>query len=51
MIKKYMECIEEIINIPVLKERLRKVVKEGELAEVLNEIIKHSKVEFNYEEG
>jgi len=46
-----MECIEEIINIPILKERLKVVIREESLSEVLSEIIKQSKVEFNYEEG
>ncbi|QTA83157.1 Uncharacterized protein dnl_55510 [Desulfonema limicola] len=51
VIQKYMECIEEIINIPILEERLSVILQTGNLHEVLNEIIKQSKVEFNYEEG
>ena len=45
-----MKCIEEIINIPELKERFRKAVVKGKLREILTEIIKQSEVEFNYEE-
>ena len=45
-----MNCVEEIINIPVLKNRLNETVQEGYLQDVLDEVIKQSKVEFNYEE-
>lgn len=50
IIDKYMECVEEIINIPILKTRFREVIKNGYLEEMLNEIIIQSKVEFNYNE-
>ncbi len=50
VVKKYMNCIEEICNIPRLKECFQKVVKDGHLSGVLDEIILQSKVEFNYEE-
>lgn len=50
VVEKYMDCIEEIINIDKLKESLEKVEKEKNLGSVLSEIIKQSKVEFNYEE-
>jgi hypothetical protein len=45
-----MACIEEVINIPSLKERFTQVVKEGHLSGVLDEIIRQSTVEFNYDE-
>ena len=45
-----MDCIEEIINIDSLKQSLDKVEKENNLGNVLSEIIKQSKVEFNYED-
>lgn len=48
IVKKYMTCIEEIINIPVLIERFKEVEKRGKLSNVLEEIIMQSKVEFNY---
>jgi hypothetical protein len=48
VVKKYMDCIEEIINIPILKERFFQVIQEGHLKDMLDEIIKQSKVEFNY---
>lgn len=48
----YMACIEEIINIPVLQERFRQAEGQGYLPQILDEILKQSKVEFNYaEEG
>ena len=50
VVEKYMDCIEEIINIDSLKKSLDKVEKEKNLGKVLSEIIKQSKVEFNYED-
>ena len=48
IVEKYMECIEEIINIPVLIKRFINAVDNGYLNPILDEIIKQSKVEFNY---
>ena len=50
VVNKYIDCIEEIVNIPKLKEALKLVEKNGKLSDILNEIIKQSKVEFNYNE-
>ena len=50
IVSKYMKCIEEIININVLYERLEEAINQGHLNEILGEIIKQSKVEFNYED-
>jgi len=50
IVEKYMGCIEEVINIPILRERLKSVVQQGCLTNVLEEIVKQSKLEFNYEE-
>lgn len=50
VVDKYMTCIEEIININSLKTSLDKVEKENNLRNVLSEIIKQSKIEFNYED-
>jgi hypothetical protein len=44
-----MNCVEEVINIPVLKERFNQAVHKGRLKDILDGIIKQSKVEFNYE--
>lgn len=48
IVDKYMNCIEEIINMPVLQERFVLAVKEGYLRDIISEIIRQSKVEFNY---
>ena len=50
VVKSYMGCIEEIINIPVLRERFRLAKEQNYLAAILDEIVKQSKVEFNYAE-
>jgi hypothetical protein len=52
IVEKYMACIEEVINIPMLNIRFIDAVKQGYLNAILDEIILQSKVEFNYtEEG
>lgn len=48
IVDKYMQCIEEIINIPQLHQFFLIAVKNGYLKNILNEIILQSKVEFNY---
>ena len=45
-----MECIEEIISVPLLIEKFQEAIKNGFLNDILDEIIKQSKVEFNYED-
>lgn len=50
IVKKYLNCIEEIINIPILTTYLQTVEQNGLLLKVLDEIILQSKVEFNYTE-
>ncbi|MBI5193806.1 MAG: restriction endonuclease [Nitrospirae bacterium] len=50
IVEKYMACIEEVINIPILQERFRSGVAQGYLSSIMNEIVRQSKVEFNYEE-
>lgn len=49
IVEKYMACIEEIINIPVLTDCFRSAQAQGYLRQILEEIILQSKVEFNYE--
>ena len=46
----YMSCIEEVINIPKLKECLDHLEAKGQISDILQEIILQGKVEFNYEE-
>jgi hypothetical protein len=50
VVEGYMACIEEIINIPVLQDRFRQAKEQGYLPAILDEIVKQSKVEFNYSE-
>jgi hypothetical protein len=49
IVGKYMDCIEEVINIPVLVTRFEDAVTQGYLNQILDEIVLQSKVEFNYE--
>jgi len=46
IINEYMACIEEIINLNMLSDMLKNMNKEA-LKDVLDEIIKQSKIEFN----
>lgn len=50
IVDRYMDCIEEIINIPILNQHFAESIKSGYLKNILHEIITQSKVEFNYEE-
>lgn len=50
IVRKYMACIEDIINIPLLLSYFQMVETKGMLPDVLNEILLQSKVEFNIEE-
>jgi hypothetical protein len=50
IVDKYMDCIEEVINIPTLSSRFNDAVKQGYLNKILDEIVIQSKVEFNYED-
>lgn len=46
----YMACIEEIINIPVLRGYLEKLKQKNMVSDVLSEIVLQSRVEFNFNE-
>lgn len=50
IVDKYMDCIEEIINIPTLTDRFNATIKQGYRDKILDEIVTQSKVEFNYED-
>lgn len=50
IVSRYMSCIEEIINIPELLLKFKSAIDQGFLNNILTEIIKQSKVEFNYDE-
>lgn len=49
IVERYMQSIEEVINIPILMERLQEIINRNDLNEVIEEIVRHSKVEFNLE--
>lgn len=49
IVKKYIESVEDIINIPKLVEIFEEVLKVGKGANVIEEIILQSRVEFNVE--
>lgn len=44
----YMNCIEEIINTPILLQQFQTIVDNGKTSEVINEVILQSKLEFNF---
>lgn len=48
IVEKYMACIEEVINIPILRERFCLAIEQGYLSNIVDEIVHQSKVEFNY---
>ena len=50
IVSRYMDCIEEIINIDQLIDRFDQILEDGRLGAVINEIVSQSKVEFNYED-
>ncbi|MDD2599011.1 MAG: hypothetical protein PHO37_07290 [Kiritimatiellae bacterium] len=50
IVQKYMSCIEEIINIPILQIRFRQAVKCGYLKQIMDEVVCQSKVEFNIDD-
>lgn len=51
IVEKYMNSIEEVINIHALKQYAQEAFDKNDMNEVLEEIILQSKVEFNYEEN
>ncbi len=51
VVNKYMDAIEEIINIPILRERFEAAVIQDYLLNILDEIVTQSRVEFNYEDS
>lgn len=50
IVEKYMDCIEEIINLTILRQRFKQAAIQGYLRDILDEIIRQSRVEFNYDE-
>ena len=50
IVNKYIECVEEIINVPYLITTFENIVAQGNISSVIEEIILQSRVEFNVEE-
>lgn len=50
IVEKYMNCIEKIINIPLLNQYFSDSIKENMLNKIMEEIILQSRIEFNYSE-
>lgn len=50
IVERYVEAIEEIINIPLLLTVFESLVESGKLLDVMAEIIRQSRVEFNYDD-
>jgi len=50
IVSRYMSAVEEIMNIPTLIHNFQEVVRQNHLNDVLNEIAKQSRMEFNYDE-
>ncbi len=50
IVNKYMDAIEELFNIPKIRENFEKAVELGYQKAILDEIILQSKLEFNYED-
>ena len=48
IVNKYMASIEEIINIPQLSTMIKRLSDAGQLASVVDEILLHSRIEFNF---
>ena len=49
IIRRYVECVEEVINIPELMRRFDAVLESNRGAEVIEEIVLQSRIEFNVE--
>ena len=49
VVTKYMDSVEEVINIPELMNRFNEVIKKEKGKEVIEEIVLQSRVEFNVE--
>ena len=50
IVARYMEAVEEIINIPMLLSIFKKLVPAGKLQQIMDEIVLQSRAEFNIDE-
>ena len=47
IVDRYMDSIEELLNIPILLDRLEQVISNGNLDDIVSELVIQSRVEFN----
>ena len=50
IVQRYLDCVEEIINVPMLLSQFEVIVSQGNIKSVIDEIILQSRIEFNVEE-
>ena len=50
IVRRYMSCVEEVINVPMLTAYFNELVTQGKIKPVIEEIMLQSRVEFNVEE-
>lgn len=50
IVDRYMMSVEEIVNLPRLKRCYSEAIKQGYSSAILNEIIKQSRIEFQYDD-
>ena len=48
IVNAYMRCVEQVINTECLLNYFTQIVESGRMDKVMNEIVTHSKVEFNF---
>ncbi len=51
IVNRYMNCVEELVNIQVLLSRFDEVVTNGKLGEVIGELVTQTRMEFNLPAG
>jgi hypothetical protein len=51
IVQRYLDSIEEIINLPNLHQKLEQIIFNDKITDVINEIIIQSKLEFNLDEN
>jgi hypothetical protein len=50
VVDRYMEAVEEVINIPRLVSIFNRLVRQGRLSQIMEEIVLQSRVEFNLDD-
>ncbi|MCS1410632.1 MAG: hypothetical protein M2R45_03827 [Verrucomicrobia subdivision 3 bacterium] len=49
VVQRYMDCVEEVINIPTLLKRFNEIAVDDRVGPVIDELLLQSRVEFNYD--